>query len=959
MNRRFSVVESGSRDDNRCLSNECAFESKLHSIQVVALANRCRVSGFVSSYLLVALYVGNLSWAAPRQSNSELKSKPAFSSAQIDFFESKVRPILIEKCQSCHGSEKAESEFRVDSREAILRGGASDVPGAQPGKPHDSLLIQVVRHRGDIEMPPEQPLSEPELVILEKWVKQGMAWPNARTPVTPVTMEQRLERARQQHWAFQPVLRPEFPAPPQAPSAAANPGSALPIDQIVEGVLNSKDVSFSKPASRSELIRRAYFDLTGLPPSYEEVQAFVADTSPDAYAVLIDRLLSSTAYGERWARHWLDVARYADTVGYALDSVDRNYPFAYTYRDFVIDAFNQDMPYDEFVRLQLAADQIVKRPDDRRLAALGFLTVGRKYLQRPDVIDDQVDATTRGLLGLTVSCARCHDHKYDAIPTEDYYSLYGVFANCNVPPELPLIGNSPKTPEVQAYFTQLQNFESAIKTTHRENVAHMRRFTLRHIRDYVLLTFLPDSEKRLRKSGVIEMDPKRANRNVHRALIDFWKTKALFKKVDAEIRLQQNFEQRLEVSLKFANNLQSVADRYFAKQEPNAPLEQLFSTKHPQHELAQLLFGSGSPLTWKAKRLQSLYGQVEIKKVRTAHSQLNQHHRKTPRGVDRAMIVVDRAGAHDVKVMIRGNANRRGKVAPRQFLAVLEPGPRQKFRNGAGRLELANKIVDPKNPLTARVIANRIWMHHFGTPIVETPSDFGIRCEQPVHHKLLDYLAYRLTSQNWSLKQLHREIMLSQTYRQSSQINPESNDPENRLFARMGRRRLEWEALRDSMLKVAGQLDRQVHGRGRDQFTAPFDRRRSIYGFINRQDLPSELRVFDFASPDQSTARRIRTHVPQQGLFLMNSPFVIEMAEHLATTIEGKISETTNDQVIELAFQKTLSRSPTAEELSLFMKFLDGETPVGSNGSTEKATLSKRAQMCQILLMSNEFVLID
>ena len=374
-----------------------------------------------------------------------------FSHEQIDFFENRIRPLLANHCLECHGPEKSESDLRLDSRDAILKGGSSGDSAVVAGSPDSSVLVQSVRHSGDFDMPPNKRLSDQEITDLATWVEMKLPWPESGDAITQLTIGEQMKHHQQNHWSLQPVRSPEIPAV-RSPVESA-------VDRLVLAKLESNNLSLSPIADRRTLIRRATFDLTGLPPTYVEVKSFVNNDASDAYPKLIDRLLESPQYGERWARHWLDVARYSDTSGYTLAEADNRYPFAFTYRDYVIDAFNNDLPYDQFIREQLAADYLEIPADNKSLAALGFITVGRKYLGRPETVDDQVDVVTRGLMGLTVSCARCHDHKYDAIPTEDYYSLYSVFANNYVPDELPLIGSSEQRAAFDSYFQKLRDLK--------------------------------------------------------------------------------------------------------------------------------------------------------------------------------------------------------------------------------------------------------------------------------------------------------------------------------------------------------------------------------------------------------------------------------------------------------------------------------------------------------------------
>jgi hypothetical protein len=569
------------------------------------------------------------------------------------------------------------------------------------------------------------------------------------------------------------------------------------------------------------------------------VAAFEADASPDAYAVLVDRYLASPQYGERWARHWLDVSRYADTKGYVFEE-ERKFPYAYTYRDYVIKAFNDDLPFDRFILEQLAADRLVAqgKAAPASQAAMGFLTLGRRFLNNThDIIDDRIDVVSRGLMGLTVGCARCHDHKYDPIPTKDYYSLYGVFASSIEPKDLPLVAEPEPTKEYQAFKAKLEELEQAVK-----------EFREKHKK---------------------ELDAK--NREFRDKLV------ALQKKVDA-------------------------------------------------HTAS----AAGAP--------------------------------------PRAMVLADRPSPLEPHVFLRGNPNNSGPKVPRQFLAVLAGENRQPFKDGSGRLELAQAIASPDNPLTARVIVNRLWLHHFGRGLVTTPSDFGLRSEPPSHPELLDWLASELVSPRpsggegpgvrrqpaWSLKRLHRLIVLSKTYQLSGEANPEAaeGDPDNRLLAHYPRRRLDFEALRDSLLAVAGDLDLKMGGPPVDILASPFSERRTIYGFIDRQNLPGLFRTFDFASPDASSPQRYETTVPQQALYLLNGPFVHTQAKALMKRAD--VAEIADPAArVRQLYRILYARDPGEDEVRLGVQF------VAAGAKTPPAGLSPWERYVQVLLLANEFVFVD
>jgi hypothetical protein len=618
------------------------------------------------------------------------------------------------------------------------------------------------------------------------------------------------------------VRKPHLPA-------AKNPNWVkTPIDAFVLAGLDAKGLTPAPAADRRTLIRRVTLDLHGLPPTLEEVAAFENDRSPDAYARVIDRLLASPRYGERWGRHWLDVARYADSKGYVFTD-ERRYPFAYTYRDYVIRAFNEDLPYDQFVLHQLAADQLPLGEDKRPLAALGYLTLGRRFLNNiHDIIDDRIDVTMRGLQAMTVGCARCHDHKFDPIPQKDYYSLYGVFASSVEPKDLPLIGMPQQTAELAAF------------------------------------------EKELAK-----------------------------RKAEVEKYREQNKDELAKRNRKFRDGLRALE-----------------------------------------------------KKV-------DQWQVTAPVAPPRAMVLIDKPTPETPHVFLRGNPRNIGPEVPRQFLEVLGGEKRQPFRQGSGRLELARAIADRNNPLTARVLVNRVWLHHFGAGLVRTPSDFGLRGDPPTHPELLDWLAATFMDDGWSIKKLHRLILLSNTYQQSSSGDRRllEMDPDNRLVVRMNRQRLDFEAMRDSLLCVAGRLDTTMGGRAVELTATPFTTRRTVYGFIDRQNLPGLFRTFDFASPDASSPQRYTTTVPQQALFLMNSPFVIEQVRHFLQRSDVT-AQTQDEAKINRMYQLAYGRSAETDEIALGMRFL-AEARKSNEAKSESTPLPPWEQYAQVLLLSNEFAFVD
>ncbi len=708
--------------------------------------------------------------------------------AQSDFFEQKVRPILETKCYKCHShsAEKIKGGLVLDSREGGLRGG-NTAPAVVPGNVAESLLIKAISYTDpDLEMPPKgEKLSAGQIADLTQWIKMGAPDPRESTA-------KKYGGAGRAHWAFQKPKLSEIPA------VKDELWGQTPIDRFVLAKLEENGMAPNPRADKRTLLRRAYFDVIGLPPTPEQVDAFVKDESPDAFAKVVDELLASPRYGERWGRHWLDVARYADTKGEVRrQQEDPRYPFAWTYRDYVIDAFNKDKPFDRFIIEQIAADRLNLGTDKSALAALGFLTLGNHFNGMvPDIVADRIDLVTKGFLGLTVTCARCHDHKFDPISQKDYYALYGIFSSSYEPDKLPALKPIANTAEYQDY---------------------------------------------LKKAAEFEVDPKEMRR----------KLQALRKDPDPTKRRELQREQQRQ--LRGATDLE---------------------INHP-----------GAPA--------------------------------------RANVLVDSAKPKDSPLFIRGEAKNLGAVVPRSFINVLAGPNDPPYRNGSGRLELARDIASKNNPITARVIVNRVWQEHFGEGFVPTPDDLGNQSEKPSHPELLDYLAVKFMQKGWSLKKLHREIMLSAVYQQSSAVNGKFAviDPQNRLLWRANLRRLDFEALRDSILAIAGTLDATMGGKPVDLGAEPYVTRRAVYGYVDRRNLSEVMTQFDFANPDSPTGRRHVTIVPQQTLFMMNSPLVAEQARKLVNKDEF-VGLTGEEDRVNALFRQIFQRPASRLEMELALQFV-------------------------------------
>jgi hypothetical protein len=772
--------------------------------------------------------------------------------------------------------------------------------------------------------------------------------------------QDRADEIRRSHWAFQPIQRTQ---PPPVADQSWPKGA---IDRFVMARLEAAGLSPSDRADRRTLIRRAYLDLIGMPPSYEEVEAFAGNDSHDAMTQMVDRLLARREYGERWARHWLDVARYADVKGY-LDAGEQRFPFAYSYRDYVVRSLNEDLPFDRFLLEQIAADQLVEGGDTRPLAALGFLTVGSWYNLFPhEIIDDRIDVVARGLMGLTVGCARCHDHKYDPITTEDYYSLYGVFASSREPPpdEYPLLAE-PGTSEDDAFREELQQAAQKYKQLraelHAKIMHEMRAWSGDYLR-YIVQT-MPDHRTQAQaplrtERGVIRDFSAYARGGVTRwrrflqsrppddPVFGLWSRLIAMSREEIARRFPgalAEFETSGQanplVLETFAGqapkSMADLADLYGELLEETDTLwrkhqkddSQAVAFDDPHHEqLRQALFGKDAPGTVSVDESTDLYTLNESVEVRTAFADVERVYLKAGKGcAPRAMVLVDRSEPVEPRVFLRGNAERPGKHVARQLPILLSDLRTEPFEVGSGRLELARAIVDPRNPLTARVIVNRIWAWHFGRGLVATPSDFGVRSAPPTHPQLLDYLASWLMDNDWSLKKLHRKILLSSTWQQASVDRPECRreDAENQLLWRMNRQRLDFETMRDSLLAVSGRLEPLRGG-------PPIEKRpddvsnsaRTLYSSVDRTSLPEICRVFDFPNPDLSAPQRSKTTMPQQALFLLNSLFVIAQSEAVAARLADEFD---SDQVanrIRQLFRIVYSRNPSGEELELATRFV-------------------------------------
>jgi mono/diheme cytochrome c family protein len=870
----------------------------------------------------------------------------------LDFFEQRVRPILVEHCYQCHGADQSSGGLRLDARAGWQSGGEHG-PAVTPGRPETSLLIKAIRYTDkELQMPPPDEggqLTDRQIADLETWVRLGAPDPRSGGPSAP-----RDRSAARSHWAFQPIRRPVVPA------------GQHPIDCFVDQQLAEQNFKALPTADRRTLTRRAAYDLHGLSPSQEQREVAASD-----FETFVDELLASPRYGERWGRHWLDVARYADAKDGVLMYGDKRIrPFAYTYRDYVIRSFNADKPMDRFIHEQLAGDLLGLSSNAPELAALGFLTLGRMFdNNRHDVIDDQIDTLTRGLLGLTVSCARCHDHKFDPIPTADYYSLYGVFANCVEPFERPRI--EPPSEQGRAFETDLAEKTDAVRRMQSEQQVAIQATARSRTTRYLIrvattkpdinettiffLSLLPEQLRPPIVHRWRQLIAQRAHPDdpVFGPWYDLIVRGRVGREATAESpRLDELAETWRQRGIDGRVIAALIGSRPATAEDVARIYGQLLIDTHqsdaatPVDPLRGLLSGESSPTWFPKSQVWHYMSRKEKDKYRGMVNELDLIAVQAPHAAARAMALVDSEERFQPVVFRRGDPTQPGEPVPRRFLEVIAGAVRQPFSRGSGRLDLARAVTHADNPLTARVLANRVWMHHFGEPLVESPDDFGLRTAAPSHPQLLDFLASELIRNEWRLKPLHRLIMTSQTYQRASMI-PDSGsfakqqeaDPSNRWLWRANRRRLDLEAMRDTLLLVSAQLDATMYGRS-SPISDPGNVRRTIYATVERQSIPAVVRNFDFASPDASVARRNVTTVPQQALFALNSEFMTRAARQLATRVDSLASA----QRVEALYQLVFGRPANKEEVELGLDFTE-------RSSWEEYT--------QVLLMTNELMFVD
>jgi hypothetical protein len=850
-----------------------------------------------------------------------------FPPEQIEFFEKNVRPVLAERCYECHGAHKHQNGLRLDSRDAVIRG--SDYGKVvEPGNPSASKLMKAINHVAGVEAMPKKgdKLPASQIAALEKWISLGLPW-----PAEPAVADHGAPKADpMQHWAFQPVKKPALPA-----GFTGNP-----VDAFVGAKLKAAGLDFAPRADTRTLTRRLYLTLTGLPPKSD---ASDQSDTPD----LIKRLLSTPAYGERWARVWLDVVRYADTNGYQVAGRSNFYPYAYTYRDWIVKSLNDDMPYDKFVSYQLAADRLTaSTPNSPHLAALGFYNVGERFINdRVLITDDRIDVIGRGLLGLTVGCARCHDHKFDPIPSRDYYAMYSILNSTDEPdePAMPVIGKAANEKDAQVYAVKIAEIEKKaldFKRTVYDEFRQPERLT-----EYLVFAQetvgIADSTVFRGKAGQMKLRDRVADQ-----WRDFLKRHALNAKPHAAMVAWKRFAELPAGA--FAAKAPAIAQELAKPESGCSPeIAATFAKAPPKsmkdvasayariildskvEPVRQLMQDKLSPMSVPVEGADAFFTRKDretVVRLENERSKLDSTHPGAP---PRAMVLLDKPKPSDVRVFVRGNPARQGDPAPRAWLTMFGG---KKFTEGSGRLELAQHIASKDNPLTARVIVNRVWMQHFGKPLVSQPSDFGVQTPKPVQLELLDYLAATFMENGWSLKKLHTLILTSRTWQQSSHATPDklTKDADNELLSRFNRQRLDFETMRDALLAATGELNTARHGGRAVELNAKdADTFRTLYLKVDRYDQASVPAMFDFANPDSHSPQRFNTTVPQQALFLMNSPFMRARADAIAKATP-QAGTTLDSEAIRTMYHRILARDPKPDEVELAQRFAADATELNA-----------------------------
>ncbi|HEV3438724.1 MAG TPA: PSD1 and planctomycete cytochrome C domain-containing protein, partial [Gemmata sp.] len=857
---------------------------------------------------------------------------PSFAAAAepdakaIEFFENKIRPVLVEQCLKCHSMEaekerKLRGGLRLDTKAGGWDKGGDTGPAIVPGKPGEGTLIKSLKYADpDLQMPPKGKLSDAVIKDFEKWIADGAIDPRGDMTIKPVSGID-IEKGRQ-FWSFIPPKEPAVPTitTPQLPIHN-------PIDAFVHQKWTEKGVNPVPAADKRTLIRRVYLDLIGLPPPVEEIEAFLADNSPDALAKVVDKLLANSGYGEKWARHWLDVARYAEDQAHTFGVKPKTQ--AWRYRDWVIAALNADMPYDRFVKLQIAGDMLADAGDDpfTKFAGLGFLGLGAEYYKNTaaaqaiaEELDDRVDTLTRGFLGLTVACARCHDHKFDPIPTRDYYSIAGIYMGTNMS-DAPLATST----ELKTYNeaqAKVKEIDDKVKALIAEAGKAAQKQAQTQIAKYLIATTKAKTGKNGKPSVNELAKAEGLNSYFFNKWVKFLDTPA----AKALPALKDWFALKPMATDEEMKTAAEVLQKAVAEGAKNQAIHKACVTDQ------------AAPLFIAPADAEKFVTEDDKPKLTELRAELEKRKKASPPAPAVAHVISGNGAG--MKVYIRGNPATLGDSAPKGFLQVIATSaPASKDFT---RLDLANAIASKDNPLTARVIVNRVWAIHFGRGLVSTPSNFGKLGDPPSHPELLDWLAVNFMKNGWSLKWLHRQIVSSSIYQLDSRpdVANDKIDAGNIYLWRGSRRRLDIELWRDSLLAVSGNLDPSRGGPTYD-LRDPNAKRRTVYARISRHELDGLLRLFDFPDANVTADKRTTTTVPQQQLFTLNSEFMTIQARSFAARIE-KLASTDPDRVI-AAYRLAFGRTPDTREMELAERFL--KLPPRSDDK-----LSRWQQYAQILL---------
>ena len=927
-----------------------------------------------------------------------VRSATAQANDPAEFFEKQVRPILANNCAKCHNATARLAELDLTSAAGFARGGESG-PLVNQAQPEESRLLKVIGYDDKLKMPPVGKLKDEQIAVLTAWVKMGAPWPSAKSEVVadnaakPVKKSTReFTEAEKKFWAFQPLANPVVPA------VKNSAWVKTPVDAFILAALESKNLTPAPPADKLTLLRRATFDLTGVPPTEAEIKDFLADTSPNAFAKVVDRLLSSQRYGEKWGRHWLDVARYADSTG---NDEDHRYPFAWKYRDYVIESFNRDLPYDQFIREQLAGDLLPaadgQEVNRRGIIATGFLALGPKAVAQQDkkkmlydVFDEQVDVTSKAFLGLTVACARCHNHKFDPVLTKDYYSLINIFASTrsfsNPDSHVSAVFEKPLVPK-----TEWEQYQVA----RREHQAKERRARteLNEIVDAVKEPAVKQQAPRLAEymlaahkiysAGAKPEDVARQS-NLSEDVLNRWVKFLKLEDLTPQHLLawrnatpetlasvareyQQSFQTHLNEWHERVAKWRVAYQKALAENKKPLPDKPTFEAGADRF-FDGVYFDSEGPFSLSVKD-KAKFSAAQQQRISELQKELEQLKKTAPAEPELACAIEDGEPVAQT-VFIRGDYNNPGEDAPKAFPAILASFDTKPNFTGSGRLQLAEWLAQPEHPLTSRVMANRIWQWHFGEGLVRTPDNFGKTGEKPTHPELLDYLARAFVKNGWSIKSMHRLMMLSSAYQMAS-VNPAlpaEADADNRLLTRFNRRRLSVEELRDGLLAIDGTIDLTVGGtlqqgrgtdgennQGRLSLNPEKLKRRTVYLPLRRANLPTLLNLFDFGDATTMTAKRQLTNVSTQALFWLNSEFLTDRSADVAKSLLAQTALTDAGRV-ESLYLRVLNRQADKDEIAQALQYVAN---FKQKFTGEKAEAKAWQSLCRVVMASNDFLYID